>query len=167
MEKGVSYHKYIILAVTVIIVVLIDQWIKHLIISKFEWGESIDIIKSIFAITYVRNTGAAFGLLHRAPDYFKQPFFIIVPLIALFVISFIFVKNKDTLVAFSLSLIIGGALGNLVDRMKLGFVVDFLDFHWKDFYHWPAFNVADSCIVIGVFLIFIQSLFLTRKPKTE
>lgn len=142
-------------------VILIDQWSKWLIYSQFKWGDSVNVISDIFAITYVRNKGAAFGLLHRAPEYFREPFFIIVPVAALAIIILLFIRleEKQKLAACALSLITGGAIGNLIDRLRFGYVVDFLDFHWKEVYHWPAFNVADSCIVVGVTIMLIQSFY--------
>lgn len=151
--------KYKVLAIISVIVVALDQWTKIIIHSRFRWGESIPVIPGWFSLTYVRNTGAAFGLLHKAPAAFRDPFFIIIPVVALFVILFIMASlpPKQKLSAVALSLIFGGAIGNLIDRLRFGFVVDFLDFFWKE-HHWPAFNVADSCIVVGVSLMFILSL---------
>lgn len=153
-----SNKKYFILIFVVLVILVVDQYTKYLVHNGFRWGESRAIFESFFSLTYVRNTGAAFGLLHRAPEYFREPFFIIVPVIALFVIGFVLAKldSKQVLTAVALSLIVGGAVGNLIDRIKHGFVIDFLDFFWKD-YHWPAFNVADAAIVVGVSLMFIQS----------
>ncbi len=151
-------RKYIILLLVVIVVLIIDQWTKQIVHREFRWGESRPVLPSFFSLTYVRNTGAAFGLLHRAPAYFRDPFFIIVPVIALFVIGFVLFRldSAQVTTAVALSLIVAGAVGNLIDRLKYGFVIDFLDIYWKD-YHWPAFNVADSAIVVGVSLMFLQS----------
>ncbi len=167
--------KYITLAIITAVILISDQLTKHLIHSTFKYGESLPIIQDFFDITYVRNSGAAFGLLHTAPPAFRDPFFLIVPIIALIVILFIFIKlTKDQKwTVISLSLIFGGAIGNLIDRFKLGYVIDFLDFHWKEIYHYPAFNVADSCIVTGVGLMLIQSLVSNKmcvsdkKPKQD
>ncbi len=152
--------KYVILALTFVVVILFDQWTKYLVHSRFRWGESVNLVTHFFALTYVRNSGAAFGLLHRAPAWFRDPFFIVVPLVAMVVISILFhrLEARQRLTAWSFSLILSGAIGNLIDRLRFGYVIDFLDFHWKEFYHWPAFNVADSCIVVGVALMFLQSL---------
>jgi signal peptidase II len=156
-----EYGRYRLLGTIAPLVVILDQWTKYLVHTRFRWGESIEILGSFFALTYVRNSGAAFGLLHRAPPQFRDPFFIVVPIVALIVIFVIYVRltREQKLTAWALSLIVGGALGNLVDRLRFGYVIDFLDFHWKEVYHWPAFNVADSCIVVGVSLMFLQSLF--------
>lgn len=159
--------KIITLLVTVPLVVLLDQWTKLMILKRFHWGESVTIIRHIFALTYVRNMGAAFGILHNAPAYFRDPFFILIPILALVIITAILAKLKDNqrLTGVSLCLVMGGAVGNLIDRVKYGYVVDFLDFHWKEVYHWPAFNVADSAIVIGVAYLFIQSFFQENSPS--
>jgi signal peptidase II len=161
-EPGkVLRFKFLFLLLVSSTVVVVDQWSKYLVHSRFRWGESLSIIQNLFALTYVRNSGAAFGLLHRAPSWFRDPFFIVVPVVALFVILFILVTlppdQKKAVVG--LSLVFGGAVGNLIDRLRFGYVIDFLDFHWKEIYHWPAFNVADSAIVVGVGLMFILSLF--------
>jgi signal peptidase II len=161
MDGPREFHKYRLLAAIASTVVLLDQWTKYLVHTRFHWGESVNILSSFFALTYVRNSGAAFGLLHRAPPQFRDPFFVIVPIVALTVIFAIYLRltRDQRLTAWALSLIVGGALGNLIDRLRFGFVIDFLDFHWKEVYHWPAFNVADSCIVVGVSLMFLQSFF--------
>lgn len=158
--------KYLILVSLFFPVIILDQWTKYAIHTGFRWGESRPIWENFFALTYVRNSGAAFGILHRAPAWFRDPFFLVVSLVALVVIVFLFIRltmsQKSIIVA--LSLILGGAVGNLIDRLRFGFVIDFLDFHWKEVYHWPSFNVADSCIVVGVGLLFLNSL---RQGKEE
>lgn len=151
--------KYTILFVVSTVGIVLDQWTKNAIHTKFQWGESLPVIPSFFSLTYVRNSGAAFGILHKAPAYFRDPFFIIVPIVAMAIILFLFwrLEVNKRLTAFALSLILSGAVGNLIDRLRFGYVIDFLDFYWRT-YHWPAFNVADSCIVVGVSLLFIMSL---------
>ncbi len=151
--------KYLMLVVICVVIIIADQWTKNVVHKNFQWGESRPIVQNFFSLTYVRNTGAAFGFLNRAPVAFREPFFIIVPLVAMAVILIIFIRLRDEqrLMAASLSLVLAGAVGNLIDRLRFGFVIDFLDFHWKEFYHWPAFNVADSCIVLGVCILFILS----------
>ena len=164
MQFQVSRAKATMFVCVATAVILLDQWTKWIIYSRFRWGESLDVIQNFFAITYVRNKGAAFGMLHKAPEYFRDPFFIIVPMAALAVIILLFVRldERQKLAATALSLITGGAIGNLIDRLRFGYVVDFLDFHWKEVYHWPAFNVADSCIVVGVGIMLIQSFTETK-----
>lgn len=153
---------------TVPLVVISDQWTKQIILNRFQWGESLPVIDDFFALTYVRNMGAAFGILHNAPSYFREPFFILIPILAMIIIFAVLAKlnAKQKLTAVALSLVMGGAIGNLIDRVRFGYVVDFLDFHWKEVYHWPAFNVADSCIVVGVCYLFFQSFF-QENPSTD
>ncbi|MCB9253319.1 MAG: signal peptidase II [Bdellovibrionaceae bacterium] len=157
-----SQSRFFVLAVVFLVTVVLDQWTKYLIYSQFRWGESVPVFESFFAITYVRNTGAAFGLLHQAPEAIRLPFFLVVPVVALLVIGYLFYKLKDSQrwVTVALSLIVSGAVGNLIDRSRFGFVVDFLDFYVGS-HHWPAFNVADSAIVVGVAMMFLDSF---KKP---
>jgi signal peptidase II len=145
---------------TMVVVLIIDQWTKYLVHTKMHLGQSIHLINNFFAFTYVQNKGAAFGFLHSAPDWFREPFFIITPLVALFLIGVFFYKlpDEEKLMGAAFSLIVSGAIGNLIDRLRFGYVIDFLDFYWKT-YHYPAFNVADSCIVIGVSFLIIHSFF--------
>lgn len=152
--------KYIILISLAGLIIALDQITKLYIDHHFQLHESISVIPNFFNITYVRNTGAAFGLLSKAPESFRIPFFIIVPLIALTIIVLIFKKTQDTqlLMITALSLILGGAIGNFIDRVRFNYVIDFLDFHWKNVYHWPAFNVADATIVVGVALLIFYTL---------
>lgn len=144
--------KYLLLLAVTGTVVTLDQLTKHLVLQRFQLGESVPVIDGFFNLTYVRNPGAAFGLLARADSSFRVPFFIVVPLIALGVIFYVFrrVEDKDLKLATALSLVIGGAFGNLIDRSAYNYVVDFLDFHWKYQAHFPAFNVADMAICVGV-----------------
>jgi signal peptidase II len=136
-------------------VIGLDQWTKFLVLERFRVGETLSLITGFFSLTYIKNTGAAFGILAHADPSFRVPFFVIVPLVALIAISFIFRKLPDTETKLSaaLSLVIGGAVGNLIDRVQLGYVVDFLDFHWRYQYHCPAFNVADAAICAGAGLL--------------
>jgi len=146
------FHKYVILLFVTLASVILDQVSKTVVLQHFRLGDSINIIPGLFALTYVRNTGAAFGLLAHADPAFRVPFFVIVPIAALLAIGYVFrrIPDRDTKLSSALSLVIGGAIGNLLDRLRLGFVVDFLDFHWKFQTHFPAFNVADSAICVGV-----------------
>ncbi len=157
-------RKYVLLAVISVAVILLDQWTKWLVLERFRLGESVPVIEDLFNLTYVRNTGAAFGMLADAHPSFRVPFFLIVPLVALGTIIYIFRKlpAEDLKLASALSLVTGGAIGNLIDRAMHGFVVDFLDFHWRSAYHFPAFNVADSAICVGVGILMLD---LLRNPQ--
>lgn len=122
-----------------------DRLTKYFIIKCLVLGQSIKVIPGIFHITLVFNNGAAFGLLQD-----RALFFVIFSFAAIALILLIISKARqlDTLFAVSLALILGGAAGNLIDRLKFGYVIDFLDFRV-----WPVFNIADSCISIGIALI--------------
>ncbi len=141
-------------------VIALDQFTKFLVVQKFRLGETIPILSGFFNLTYIRNTGAAFGLFAQAHPSFRVPFFVAVPMIALGAIAYIFKKigAEDLKLSSALSLVIGGAIGNLIDRVQLGYVVDFLDFHWSYQYHFPAFNVADSAICVGVGILMLDLL---------
>ena len=127
-----------------IFVVILDQITKAIVITCLKYGESYLIINKIFYLTLVKNTGAAFGLFKN-----QAAFFILVSGLAItFIIYFLSKKKVNSYLP--LALILGGAIGNSIDRLRFGYVVDFLDFKV-----WPVFNVADSCISIGTFLLFL------------
>lgn len=134
--------KYIIIFLTALIVVLIDQISKYLVRINFELNQSVPIINNIFHLTYITNTGAGFGILEQ------QKFLLI--LISIIVIGFIFyylnrIKEKEKLLQVLVGFILGGTIGNLIDRVAYSYVIDFLDFQV-----WPIFNFADSFVTIGV-----------------
>jgi len=144
---------FIIIAVTLII----DQFTKILIASRLSLYESIEVIPGFFNVVYVTNRGAAFSILADVDSWWRHPFFIFVGVIALGGLTLLYYRiRKDAPVqSIGLAFIAGGALGNLVDRIRVGAVIDFIDIYWSRF-HWPAFNIADSaiCIGVGLFLIF-------------
>lgn len=157
--------KYLILCIVSLIVLVIDQATKLYIDRTMDLQTSITLVENFFDITYLRNKGAAFGLL--AHSSYRLPFFLLVSLVAIVVIAVVFFKLRpdQKLTAFSLSLIFSGALGNLIDRVRLGEVIDFLDAHWYS-HHWPAFNIADSAICVGVFLLAID-MFIEEKRTSS
>ncbi|MBI2712273.1 MAG: signal peptidase II [Bdellovibrio sp.] len=163
----IKFKYWVLISLSGVLVGL-DQITKSMILDKFRLGESISVLQGYFNITYVQNKGAAFGMLAQANPAFRVPFFLIVPLVALGSIAYIFRKipDQDKKLAIALSLVIGGAVGNLIDRVTLGYVVDFLDFHWQWGYHFPAFNVADSAICVGVGLV-ILDLFAPEEGKSH
>ncbi len=145
---------------TILLVIIGDQWSKLSIVNHFDYGESLSMIQNFFNITYVRNTGAAFGFMATANPTFRVPFFLIIPIIAMVVLGFLYRDlPKDAKVrAMALGLVSGGAVGNLIDRVRLGYVVDFLDFHYHTAYYFPAFNVADSAICVGVTILLLSTM---------
>ncbi|NLC70767.1 MAG: signal peptidase II [Desulfuromonadaceae bacterium] len=134
------------------VVVAFDQITKLYVERNFLLHESVTVIENILDITSVRNQGAAFGIL--ADSSIRRPFFITVSIAAaLFILWYIHnLEEGHDFLKIPLSLIFAGALGNLIDRVRLGEVIDFIDVHWHQ-YHWPAFNVADSAISIGVTIL--------------
>lgn len=147
-------------------IVALDQLVKVYIHTHFSLHESLPVIDGIFHITYVRNLGAAFGFLADSHPDFRTTFFAIVPVIAFAIILYILkgVASTDRWQISALSCIFAGALGNYIDRLKYGFVVDFLDFHYFDVWSYPAFNVADMAIVGGVGCLLI---LMSRTTKSE
>jgi len=143
------------------IVIALDLVTKHLIQSAFVFGEQLKIT-SFFDLVHYHNEGAAFGFLNNAGGWQKW-FFTAIAAIAAIVITYLIKKNStQKLFCLGLALVLGGALGNLYDRVTLGYVVDFLNFHW-DIHAFPAFNVADSSISVGVALLLLDSF---KKPTT-
>jgi len=140
-------------------VVILDQATKLLVQRAFRLGESLPVLPGVFNLTYVLNPGAAFGLLAGAAAAFRGPFFIAVSVLAIAVICYYHARyaRGHPLPTVGLALILGGALGNLIDRLRVGMVIDFLDFYLGA-YHWPAFNVADSGITVGVGLLLVEML---------
>ncbi len=158
--------RYLTLISIVLGIVLLDQGTKFLIHHSMRLHESITIVEGFFAITYIRNPGAAFGFLANLSDHFRFYFFVIISLVALIFLGAFFFKTprEDFWTQIGIFLVVGGAFGNLIDRLRLGEVIDFLDFFVGP-YHWPAFNVADSAISIGLALLILQ-LFLHSRAET-
>ena len=147
------------------LVVLVDQATKALVDRWMGLHESRDIVTGLLRLTYVRNRGAAFGVFSDAELPYQAWLFAAVSLLALFAIGVYAWRLPTTsrVPRLALALIIGGALGNLIDRVRLGYVIDFVDVFWRT-HHWPAFNVADSSITIGVSLLVLDML---RAPRPE
>lgn len=153
-----SYLRYYILA---FLVVVFDQVTKWLVVKYMELGESIPLWQDVFHLTSHRNTGAAFGILEN-----QRWFFVVITIFILAGIIYYLrrVRSTQPLLSLGLALVLGGALGNFIDRALFGEVVDFLHFVLINF---PIFNVADSAITIGVGFIILDTLFEMKKPKTE
>jgi signal peptidase II len=151
-------NKYLWVGSIIGIVLVIDQLTKYVIEKRVRLYEIITVIPGFFNITHVRNKGAAFSLFSGAPGAFRSVFFTSVSLVAIAVIAMFIKKTRERLLIVSFSLIAGGALGNLIDRVRYGEVVDFIQWYVKSWY-WPSFNVADSAISIGVTLLAIDMLF--------
>jgi len=147
--------------------IIIDQLSKGAIQTNLYYGQSIPVIDGFFSIAYVKNTGAAFGIGAGAHEMIRILLFLVLPVIFcgwIFVMLIKTLKNPFYL-SLAYALILAGAIGNLIDRFSLGYVVDFLLFYWKDeSNHFPAFNVADSCITVAAGLLIID-FFVQLKAK--
>jgi len=167
LSKGLD-KKYIPLFTYMPVIIILDQLVKIYVDKTMYLYQSIEVLENFFHITYIRNKGAAFGILSGANESLRVPFFLTVSAIAIVVIIYTIYtyREESQLFPFSMALILGGAIGNMIDRIRLGEVIDFVDVHWYT-HHWPAFNVADSAITIGVTLLIINILFEHKKVKTE
>lgn len=151
------------LSVSVIIVIL-DQWSKIAVDNAMELYQSI-VIMPYFNLTYVHNEGAAFSFLSEAGGWQRWFFAVMAVSISIVLIVWIYrLKQNEVLLAAALSLVLGGAVGNLIDRLAYGYVIDFLDFYYQG-WHWPAFNVADMAISLGVFLMLLENFGIGRPAE--
>lgn len=165
------------------LIILLDQWTKHLVIQKIPMGSSIPVIDGFFDMVHFRNRGVAFSMFDGLQDAGHQWFFYAVTLIATVALLGLYrnTASNDRKMQIPLAAILGGALGNFIDRLRLGEVVDFLYFHWRhevadfDFLGrhfrfllaWPAFNVADAAITCGAIFLVLKVLFESKKTNNE
>ena len=147
------------------LVIVLDQITKQLVLSSIPLYHSISVIPGFFNFTHVRNPGGAFGFMASGSVELRNFIFIGVSIIAMGLIVFFYRSTPKThrALAASLAMIFGGAVGNFVDRLRFGEVVDFLDVYLGS-YHWPAFNVADSAITVGI-TIFLVHVVLGKMPE--
>jgi signal peptidase II len=138
-------------------ITLLDQISKFYVQGALRLGQVVPVIPGFFNLTYVLNPGAAFGFLSGAPAAIRHPLFTAISIFAVLFIIYYRARHRQMglLPSVALACILAGAVGNLIDRLRLGMVVDFLDFYYGG-YHWPAFNVADSAITIGVALMVLE-----------
>ena len=143
-----------------------DQATKIYVDRVMTLYQSIPVIDGLFNIFYIRNKGAAFSFLSQAA--WRIPFFITVSLLAscVIVVGIYKLREEQRMAQISMSMIFTGAVGNLIDRIRLGEVIDFLDVYWKT-HHWPAFNVADSFICVGVVLLALDLLREEKRQKQQ
>jgi signal peptidase II len=148
-------------------VVLLDRLSKWLVETRLDLHDTVNLIPGFFRVTHVQNKGAAFGLFAETTSEWRVTILVMFSVVALIVVAGLLWKNHHSMVTtgIGLSLILGGAVGNLWDRLVAGHVVDFLDFYVGT-YHWPAFNVADSAIVSGALLLIAEILFAHTTDET-
>jgi signal peptidase II len=157
-------NRYIFLLAVALPVILADQATKLLIVRTLEFHSTITVVQNFFEIIHTRNQGAAFGFLRDSS--IRLPFLITVSIVASIVVLAVYRKLRpdQKLTSWGLSLVFAGAVGNLIDRVRLGEVIDFLNVHWYEHF-WPAFNVADSALCIGVGLLAIDMIREERRKK--
>ncbi|HQR13223.1 MAG TPA: signal peptidase II [Nitrospira sp.] len=158
--------RYLLLGLLSLAIVVVDQVTKVSVMETMRLHESIPVIANFFSITYIRNPGAAFGFLSSSSSSFRFVFFGLTSVFAVGLLAMIMVRmpKEDWMGRLSVAGILGGAVGNLLDRLRYGEVIDFLDFYLNG-YHWPAFNVADSAITVGV--VFLILHFATEKEPED
>ncbi|MBL4818533.1 MAG: signal peptidase II [Deltaproteobacteria bacterium] len=176
MELGLKNRILLLVSITSLCIVS-DQvtkvWAQRELAYEYSPGKffpqhEITVIPKVLNLIYKENAAAAFSLTSSVPEWFRKPFLITVSIIAglFFLIWYFRLKNPHWFMLTSFSLIIAGAVGNLIDRVRLGYVIDFLDvyagFLGYSGLHWPTFNIADSCIVVGAFGILLESLYSKR-----
>jgi signal peptidase II len=161
-------RKYWVLLIFCFGILLLDQWTKSLIVRELPLYQRVEVIQGFFNIIHVRNTGGAFGIFGGEKGGLGSILFVVVSLIAIGSIVFLFIKlvEAEKTLALSFSLVLSGAIGNLIDRLRYGEVIDFLDFHLSST-HWPAFNVADSAICIGIGLMALELLIRDHRKKKD
>ena len=158
-------NKFLRLIIVAGPIVLADQITKALVTKYLPLHKNISVIAGIFDITHVLNPGGAFGLMANMSAVVRTVVFLFISSLAVGLILYFYIKTPREYVFLSsaFALIFGGAIGNLIDRVRFGMVVDYLDFYIGK-YHWPAFNIADSAITVGIF-IFIYHLVFKKMPE--
>lgn len=154
---------YFLYILFILIFVVIDQIIKNTVVNNIALNQVIVLIRNFFNLTYVRNYGAGFSILQNATVFLS-----LISIVACIVLFYYLIKTdkKDLVSKISYLLIISGAIGNLIDRLKLGYVIDFLDF--KIFgYDFPVFNIADCYITIGCFILIIKVLLESKNARVQ
>ena len=151
-----------------LIVVIVDQISKWLIFNLLKPNQIYPVINGFFNLALVKNKGVAFGIFNQSRSGFLFYFLIAITILAIGVIILFFfrTKNHEKWLTVGLSLILGGAAGNLIDRLRLRYVIDFLDFFFKN-YHWPSFNIADSAITIGTFWIMFNIIIMNKLTEDD
>jgi len=153
-----------VLILTSITILILDQIIKYVVKTKMHLYESISIIKDILNITYIQNPGVSFGLLGGSENEIKRWILVLIIAFAIVLVTVYWFtyRQKNFFYNFASGLILGGALGNFIDRLLIGKVIDFIDVGYKNF-RWPVFNFADTSISTGIGILIFYFLFLKQK----
>ncbi len=161
-------RKYWVLLIICFWILFTDQWTKHGVQKRLVLYQKVEVVHGFFNLVHVRNTGGAFGIFGGEKGGLGSLLFVVVSLVAIGSILFLFIRLRDDeeTLSLSFSLVLSGAMGNLIDRLRYGEVVDFLDFYLLSF-HWPAFNIADSAICLGIGLMALELLIRDRKKSTH
>jgi len=164
------HKQYLIVACLACLILALDQLTKYLVCAWMPLHSRVELIHGFLDLTHIRNTGIAFGLLKSLGAQFKTGALLLISAVTLVLFIFICtqVARARALQNVAFALILGGACGNLIDRLRIGEVIDFIDAHWRWAYHWPAFNVADAAISVGIALALLCELIVPRpKPAKE
>ena len=146
--------------IVALVMLALDQVSKDYMLATLPESEREIVVTSFFSLVRVWNYGVSFGMFagHRQP--------LILTIISALIVTALLARSTHKVLSFGLAMVIGGAIGNIIDRLRFGAVADFLDFHVMG-YHWPAFNIADSCIFIGVVLLCVHSMLAESQPVTK
>src|SRR5436309_12719886 len=148
------------------LVFVVDHWTKWIVRTRMDLHDHIEVIPNYLRISYVRNSGVAFGLLEQIQSVWKPYLLAAMAVIAVIVIVVYSVRMSTdrTLLQVALAVTLGGILGNFTDRIVHKFVVDFIELHFQDRFHWPTFNVADSAITVGIALLLLDTV---KNPEPQ
>ncbi len=164
MRKGFDHYKLMQLLTVMLPVTAVDQATKAVVAAVIDRYRTITVIPGFFNLTHITNPGGAFGFLASQGTAVRNIFFFTISWLAILLVLYFFWRTPRShrILSAAFAMILGGAIGNMIDRVRLGSVIDFLDFYVGK-YHWPAFNVADSAITVGMF-IFVFHLLFGRMP---
>ena len=172
-------QRYLLLIVGSVLTIALDQWTKVMAVSSLAVGalpadahqirtRVHEVFESWFHLRLAGNKGAAWGLFRSLPESWRVPFFVVISLVAVAVIVTLYRKAHGLrMQQVALTLIMGGAIGNLIDRIRLGYVIDFIDWHTNQSWHWPTFNIADVGISVGVGLLLLDMLIHKKPTRAE
>jgi signal peptidase II len=141
---------------------------QHYLYQRLPTRE-VTLARNYLDLRYAENCGGAWGLLHGTREGLRRPFFLVVAVAAVLFIIHLYrsLEAGQRMMRWALPLVLGGAIGNLVDRLRLGYVVDFIDMHWRERYHWPTYNIADIAITVGIALMLLEYILGPRKAPTK